>query len=161
MFKKLWHKILTRPAPHRPERELCKAIAYGFVFGLLTIPFASSFSSSPQTAHIMDFPLRVTAYAAFIGFYSIGVSLLGPVGKKRAIIVTLVLLAVYSFALYRMLNSAFQLFDHKGGIDEMERATNEATFMLYGGLLVMFVTCGIGWVKWLRNKSGNADAPVR
>lgn len=161
MFKKLWNRFLTRPAPIEPERELFKTIAYGFVFGLLAIPVVPLITTAPQTAHFMDFPLRVTAYAAFAGFYGIGISLLGQVGKKRAIIVTLVLLAVVSFAMYRLLNLMFHLSDFEGGIDDAEWVTKNAYFVTCGCLLVMLVTCGIGWVKWLRNKSGNADMQVR
>lgn len=161
MLKKLLNNYLKQPAPKYPQVELLKVIGYGFLFGLFTIPFASSFSISQEPPHIMDLPLRVVASVALTGYYVTGISLLGPVGKKRAIILTIVQLAVLAFTMYRLLDSMTKLLEFKSGPDEMDWVTKESNIMIYGCLLVMFVTSGIGWVKWLRNKSPNDDTQVR
>ena len=158
MLKKFWNRVLTYPAPENPERELFKTVAYGVLFGLCAIPFAPLSSTSPQSAHFLEFPLRVTGSVALSGFYAIGIRLLGPVGRKWAFIATLVMLVVLAFAMVRLLHSMDQLFAFKGGIDDMERATTEAWFVTYGCLSAMVLISGVGWAKWLRSKSGNSAA---
>lgn len=62
------------------------------------------------------------------------------------------MLVALPFAMYRLLHSMSQLFEFKGGAFEMDRATTEATYTMYGCIFLMFLTAGTGWWKWMRQR---------
>ena len=147
MFEKLWNRILARPEPKRPVREVVFAV--GLAFGLTTLLTAIFPDLVPQTLKVSFWtvPLKATMLGAQISLFTTGVFLLGPLGRKRSVIALLVILPiVVAVGLY--------LFGWVFSGDTPHPPSERTLTLLWIATSIcvgmMIVAAGCGWFQWFR-----------
>jgi len=144
----IWNRMLTRPAPRRPLRQLFLTTALSFVLGLIVGPFVPPSWAFDSVPIRLDLPFRVAAYGGLGSFVGLGALLLAPTARKIFIILILamlpVVLAAGVAAFYPIFSSPTIDFD------ALVRIIPIVWSVVYVAGAVMLLGAGAGWFRYFQ-----------
>ena len=144
----LWHRMLTRPAPKRPLRELFLSTALEFFLGLILGPFVPPASVVQQSSHPhrLAFPRRELCRVCVVcGYRRVPACTDGPQGLFPAALVAGSLVVAAGVALWIPLFSGPVL-----DFNALARTLPVVQRIVYSGAAIILFGAGAGWFRYLQ-----------